>query len=289
MILLNLAWSLAAFQNGNVPMPTPKPSSLDVYTSTVFPGVEFYSQVGQDEAVYYLVHGHPNGTFIDIGAYNGVTISNTIFFERHLDWKGICVEAIDTPKLTGNIRQHRLCKLYTNAAWDKDDETIEILNIQRGQEAFAGNADVMLDFQLERLKQMESFLDSPEGNKWTQDKLNPNFDVFSPTVKMPVQTKKVSTMLDESNMPIIDFMSIDIEGAELKALQGFDFTRHVANIIIIEDNHYLAKIPHDQNPVRLLIENTGLYSSAITWDCEVIYVRKYPIWSWEAKRRNLIN
>lgn len=35
-----------------------------------------------------------NGVFFDIGAHDGVSLSNTYFFEKELGWSGICLEPI---------------------------------------------------------------------------------------------------------------------------------------------------------------------------------------------------
>lgn len=53
----------------------------------------FYSQSGQDEWVNQLFNGKREGTFLDIGAYDGLESSNTAFFEKELAWTGICIEA----------------------------------------------------------------------------------------------------------------------------------------------------------------------------------------------------
>ena len=53
----------------------------------------FYSQAGQDEWVNQIFNGKRNGTFLDIGAYDGLESSNTAFFEKELAWTGICIEA----------------------------------------------------------------------------------------------------------------------------------------------------------------------------------------------------
>ena len=45
----------------------------------------FFSAKGQAPFVQ-------NGTFVEMGAFNGVTFSNTLFFERELGWRGLLVE-----------------------------------------------------------------------------------------------------------------------------------------------------------------------------------------------------
>lgn len=45
-----------------------------------------------EEYLYKRVFGHVRGIFIDIGAGDGITHNNTIFFESQLRWTGICCE-----------------------------------------------------------------------------------------------------------------------------------------------------------------------------------------------------
>jgi FkbM family methyltransferase len=52
----------------------------------------FYSQAMQDNWVCEVLNYKPNGFYIDIGGYDGVTTSNTYAFETQLGWTGICVE-----------------------------------------------------------------------------------------------------------------------------------------------------------------------------------------------------
>jgi len=53
----------------------------------------YYAQSGQDEWVNKIFNGKRRGTFLDIGAYDGLQSSNTAFLEKELGWTGICIEA----------------------------------------------------------------------------------------------------------------------------------------------------------------------------------------------------
>ena len=54
---------------------------------------KYHSQVGQDKFINEKVfRGLRNGYFVEIGAFDGVTFSNSYFFEKELGWKGICIE-----------------------------------------------------------------------------------------------------------------------------------------------------------------------------------------------------
>src|SRR5258706_11369284 len=53
----------------------------------------YYSQHSQDRFVdNFLLHGKRGGVFVDVGAYDGVALSNTYYFEKELGWQGICIE-----------------------------------------------------------------------------------------------------------------------------------------------------------------------------------------------------
>ena len=53
------------------------------YTKTNIPTtVNYYSQSKQDFIIDYFFEGKKGGTFVDISAHNGITMSNSYFFEK---------------------------------------------------------------------------------------------------------------------------------------------------------------------------------------------------------------
>ena len=56
--------------------------------------MNYYSQFGQDKYLNEnFFHNKSNGTYVDIGAHDGITGSNTYFFDL-LGWEGICFEPL---------------------------------------------------------------------------------------------------------------------------------------------------------------------------------------------------
>jgi hypothetical protein len=57
--------------------------------------VKFHSQIGQDRFLLeHFFRGRRGGVFVDIGAYDREMFSNTLFFERSMGWRGLCVEPL---------------------------------------------------------------------------------------------------------------------------------------------------------------------------------------------------
>lgn len=60
-------------------------------------------------------------------------------------------------------------------------------------------------------------------------------------IKKDIQVKRLSTIMNENSITHVDYLSIDVEGAELQVLEGIDFDNHYIDIISLEDNSYADK------------------------------------------------
>ena len=52
----------------------------------------FYSQQQEDRILYKKYLNYKNGFFIELGAMDGKTFSNTLFYEKEMQWKGVLIE-----------------------------------------------------------------------------------------------------------------------------------------------------------------------------------------------------
>ena len=53
----------------------------------------YYSQSGQDHFIdTFVLNRKTNGVFVDVGANDGVNLSNSYYFEEKRGWTGLCVE-----------------------------------------------------------------------------------------------------------------------------------------------------------------------------------------------------
>ena len=83
----------------------------------------YFSQAGQDRYLNKrLFRDKRNGTFVEIGGYDGWTGSNYVFFEKVLGWTGLVVEA--SPQLVRQIGETRSAKVIHAAVSDRDGRRV---------------------------------------------------------------------------------------------------------------------------------------------------------------------
>ena len=172
--------------------------------------LRYFSQQGEDCLIARFFGFKPHGFFVDIGAFDGKYLSNTYFFEQ-LGWSGVCVEAYP-PYFDLCVKNRPGSKCHQVACLDRD----------RG----------MIDFRAERgglfsgVEVDEQFVASVyRGNSVP-------FDGFQ-NIKVP--TSSLDALLTHGRSEI-DFVSIDVEGAELRVLAGFNLERYRPRILILEAN-----------------------------------------------------
>lgn len=97
--------------------------------------MEYKSQAGQDEWVCKMLENKTGGYFIDIGAHDGVTLSNTWFLEKYLGWGGICIEPARVPFC--QLVQNRDCVCLNVAMSDNNFP----VRFHEFADSFAGHID----------------------------------------------------------------------------------------------------------------------------------------------------
>jgi FkbM family methyltransferase len=162
--------------------------------------------------------GKKDGYFVEVGALDGMIMSQSYLFEKLLNWKGIVVEP--NPVWKDALFLHRDCNISTEAISDKQGvATFECREIP----AFSG-------------------LKSSVNDARMSDIIN-EFDV---------KTITLCDLFDKFNAPEeIDWVSIDTEGAELVILQKFfsENTKYKINLLSFESHQlYLAEKILDGQP-----------------------------------------
>ncbi len=183
--------------------------------------METYSQFNQDLHVIQNIYNKKEcGYFVDIGAYDGVNMSNTYLLEKNYNWKGICIEA--NPRYFDKLEKIRTSININTAIYIDDNSELD-------------------------------FIDDTEGGCSGLQKTNSHtFLNDRPIIK--VKTKNLTNLLDEHNAPnFIDYLSIDTEGSEYDILSSHNFNKYKFGYITVEHNF----INTNRMKIRELLINNG--------------------------------
>lgn len=165
-----------------------------------------YSQYGQDSWVLSRINH--KGFYVDVGANDGISISNTYFMEK-LGWDGICVEP--NPESYKLLLKNRKCICLDNCL----DEDVKIIDFYYGDSKEFGCAIVGPDTDAEK-------------NLHYENSLNRNN-----VIKLATTTLEI--VLDKYQAPkIIDYLSLDTEGSEQRILRNFPFDKYSFRTITVE-------------------------------------------------------
>lgn len=194
-----------------------------------------YSQLGQDLKVVEFYNKKENGFFIEIGASDGIELSNTYLLETKYKWKGICCEPIPNrfEKLVKN-RPNSIC--FQEAVYNQSGLSL-IFDI-------ANNFDLLSGIS----EHIDAYKSSVDRNK----------------TSIQVQTITLLDVLDKANAPsFIEYMSLDTEGTELEILKNFDFGKYTFGLIDVEHNFIEPRRTEIKN---LLLSKGYIYKGANQWD-----------------------
>ena len=159
------------------------------------------SQFGQDKWIYEAFDEQREGYFVDIGAADGVRISNTFVLEQRYGWHGLCIEA---NSVTFEVLKQQRNATCINACIDAGSSEVKF--------ALRGDVGGIID---------EDFDNSPS-------------DSAADTI-VNLKTTSLESVLRSVAAPnVIDYLSIDVEGAEERILSHFDFNTYRFRTMTIE-------------------------------------------------------
>jgi FkbM family methyltransferase len=183
----------------------------------------FNSQDKQDEILEKLVFkGYKNGFFVDVGAHDGITINNTLYFEKYNNWTGINIEPIK--QVYDKLIINRPNNVNINCAvCNMDGETDFFCNTGY-TEMISG---IRSTFDMRHLKRL----------------VNENKKMGSATEIIKVQTKKLETLFEDHNITHVNYLSIDVEGAEFDVIKSINFNKVFIDVIGFENNYNDVSIP----------------------------------------------
>jgi FkbM family methyltransferase len=177
------------------------------------------------EAIDALLLAHldiDNGVFVEAGAHDGISESNTLLLEREHGWSGLLIEPI--PELADRCRQNRPAAMIEEVALVTEghpDRTVEMT--AGGLNSLVRGARASKDAE----------------RAWVAA------DGVSPRT-LSVATNTLSRLLDRDKLAPVDLLSLDVEGYEPQALDGLDLRRHRPRFILIEVWSWTARAIADR-------------------------------------------
>ena len=175
--------------------------STDIVEATLPHDQKWYSQARQDEVVLSLLRHKRNGFFVDLAANDATTLSNTYSLERYFGWRGICIEP--NAQYFYNLTHFRPnCELVAAVVGRQRMEKVHFHN--------AGDHSGIAGKEF----------DNPERFK---------------SKSKQEYTVTLLEIFEKFNSPkVIDYLSLDVEGAEHFIMQNFPLNDYKVKLMTIE-------------------------------------------------------
>jgi FkbM family methyltransferase len=198
---------------------------------------ESRAQLLQDLFVLFTLQQKRDGFFVEFGATDGKSISNTYTLEKHYGWTGILAEP--ARGWHEQLRRNRGCKLDFRCVWDRTGERLAFKEVLGEPE----------------LSTIADYADR-DHHRSTRSATGIDYQV---------ETVSVNDLLAQHQAPkSIDYLSIDTEGSELQIIQSLDFNLYNIKIIPIEHNH-----TENRDSILSFLESKGyirLFNNFTFWD-----------------------
>ena len=192
---------------------------------------KYHSLNGIDRKVEKYLR-HRNGFYVELGANDGTTYSNTLYFEKNKDWRGVLIEPIPHNYLNclDNRSENNLIFCGACVSFEYKERFVEIAYSNMMSSAIGLESDVVAPKAHAELGQQ--FI-SGSNKVFT-------FGAIAITL---------TELLLRSRAPkYIDFLSLDVEGAEIEVLKGVDHSEFRFKYMCIECRD-ITKLINYLNPL----------------------------------------
>ena len=161
---------------------------------------------------------HRDGFYVELGANDGVGFSNSYYFEVNKGWKGVLIEPAPNLYVTCKKKRGANNVVFCNAcvSFDYKEEFVRMKYCD--SMTISDNLDLDIGDHDKFVEGGEQYLNEGES-----------------TFIFGAKSATLNSLLKEAEAPaLIDFLSLDVEGAELDVLRGVDFTKYNFRYMVIE-------------------------------------------------------
>lgn len=200
----------------------------------------YKSQEEEDKFMYrHFFHNAPNRRhyFTELGALDGVTFSNSYFFDFELGWAGLLIEGETSNYFKLEEARGKDSNKHVTTAHVAICKNVQFLRMSGVGPMAAAGAN-----------------GSPGGSRLTTVPCLPIADV--------------NTM---AKMPQVDFYSIDVEGAELNVIETHDFNAVPVHTLLIEMRPADENVDYSNAKIRRALYARGFcrYDNSVGHNNEV--------------------
>ena len=158
------------------------------------------------------------GGYFELGANNGLSQSNTKYFELFKGWKGVLVEPYEAnfKKCFNNRKKSTLIFHAACVPFGFPENEIELLYSNLMTLAIEGTNDIW------------------NRNQHAEDGI-PFLEPHEKVHKFKAPARTLNSILEEADSPyLMDFLSLDVEGGELGVLKGLNHAKYRFKWICVE-------------------------------------------------------
>tara|TARA_B100000242_G_C42946728_1_gene439050 strand:- start:82 stop:912 length:831 start_codon:yes stop_codon:yes gene_type:complete len=188
-----------------------------------------HSQIFQDIFASFVIKNEFDNTFLEFGATNGLSLSNTYMLEKELGWSGALAEP-DVQWIDSLKKNRPNTKIITKCIWKKSNEKLNFFSSDEGVLS-----------TLEEFKYSDA--ESLPGNTDLRNKSGKN---------IVVETISLNDVIKQYfNGKCPSYISVDTEGSEFEILNSFNFSDYRPAVFTVEHNFSKSQDMIDE----LLISN----------------------------------
>ena len=183
-----------------------------------------YGEFAEDIFIDRILNNIKNGFYVDVGCYHPFKGSLTLKLHKK-GWKGLNLDISKT--------SIDLFKISRN----KD------LNLNLAVSNFDGET---FYYENSPINQQNSLIKSNERQ-----------------TKVKIKCNRLDTILQKSRIADFDYLNIDVEGSELKVIEGLNLKKYFPKLISIENNNLLIKDYTVSEIYKILVNNNYVFVNKI--------------------------